>query len=110
MIKAVTEQHHGKATRLARGAAWPNPIRVRLVCPRGLAVVTTNVVQGEPGSAALPLVGEYAGGRGRSRLQPAKPAATLALTSRARPGENARQKAIPHEALPGMNNVQSNDT
>ena len=76
-----------------------------------LAVVITNVVQGEPGSTALPLAGECAG-----RARPVKAATGVAGSDagldrpRPDPASMLRQKAIPDQGLPGMTNVQSNDT
>jgi hypothetical protein len=42
------------------------------------------------------LLASVPGGRGRSKLQPAKPAASLALTGHDRPASLLRQKAMPH--------------
>ena len=77
---------------------------------RPLDVVTTNVVQGEPGSSAFPLAGECAG---RALLVKAATgeAGSYAGLDRPQPdpARMLRQKGMPHQGLPGMNNVESND-
>ncbi len=77
-----------------------------------LAVVTTKVGQAEPAFCGIASCWRSVpGGRGRSRLQPAEPAAALALTGRdpTRRACSARRQ-YRTRACQGMTNVQSNDS
>jgi hypothetical protein len=76
-----------------------------------LAVVTTDVVQGETDSTAFPLAGESAG-RSRPVKAATGEAGSYAGLDRPRPdpARLLRQKAMPHKGLPRMNNLHSSHT